>query len=437
MRRTIYEDLLKWKARDSRKPLILEGARQVGKTYILNAFGRNEYDNMLYINCHNNTFMNELFSVDFDISRILRGLSAYTEERIIAGKTLIFLDEIQEVPNGVASLKYFCENAREQHVVVAGSLLGISNTNNESYPVGKVDTLQLYPMTFEEFLEAMGKTELLNILLSMDWGLMKALDEKFKDLLRQYYFVGGMPEAVLTYVQENDLLRVRQIQKEILNAYSRDFAKHAGDETQRIRQVWESVPAQLSCENKKFIFGAVKKGARALDFEKAIQWLTEAGLVYKVERNREPVVPLMYYADRDAFKIYFLDVGLLGAMSLTPPREMLIGDNVFSEFKGAFTENYVLGQFITLDDFPVYYYSKDNSTQEVDFIVQANNKIIPVEVKAEENVKAKSLYTYINIDQKQHNLKGVRFSMKPFVDQEWMCNVPLYAVRSFMNAINN
>lgn len=435
MEREVYKKLIEWKNKSTRKPLILEGARQVGKTYILQAFGRNEYDNMIYINCHNNSFMKELFSIDFDMDRILLGLSAYAEQRITVGKTLIFLDEIQEIPNGLASLKYFCENAREQHVVVAGSLLGISNIEQESYPVGKVDTLKLYPMSFAEFLDAMGKKELLDIIQSLDWPLIQTLDEKLKDLLRQYYFVGGMPEAVSYYVETKDIISIRQIQKEILNAYSRDFAKHAGNETQRIRQVWESVPAQLARENKKFIFGAIKKGARANDFEKAIQWLIEAGLVYKVERNTEPRIPLKFYADKEAFKMYLLDVGLFGAMAETPPREMLIGDNVFSEFKDAFTENYVLEQMVTIEDLPIYYYSKDNSSQELDFIIQTNNKVTPVEVKAEENVKAKSLSTYINYDQKQYNLKGVRFSMKPFIDQGWMENVPLYAVKSYIRSL--
>lgn len=433
MKRKIYDSLLKWKASPDRKPLVLEGARQVGKTYILKEFGKAEYDNLIYINCDNNAFMRTLFEPDFNMERILRAISAYSFQSIIPGKTLIFIDEIQEVPKALTSLKYFCENAREQHVVVAGSLLGISNRIGESYPVGKVDILKLYPLTFEEFLWAKGADELCHLLNHRQWDVLRPLYTTLQDLLRQYFYVGGMPEAVLSFVTNNDVPKVRKIQKSILNTYDRDFAKHSGDETQRIRMVWNAIPGQLAKENKKFIYGAVKKGARAKDFEKAIQWLVDAGLVTKLSRCLNPAMPLSFYEDTNAFKLYLLDVGLLGALSNAPARLMLAENKVFVEFKGAFSENYVLQQLQSLDNIPIYYSSKDNSTMEVDFIVQTEKRIIPIEVKAEENVKSKSLRTFITIDHADKHLKGLRCSMLPYADQGWMENIPLYAVLGYFS----
>ena len=433
MERKIYDSLLKWKASSTRKPLVLEGARQVGKTYILKEFGRNEYDNLIYINCDNNAFMRTLFNQDFNMERILRAISAYTFQSIIPGKTLIFMDEIQEAAKALTSLKYFCEDAPEQHVVVAGSLLGISNREGESYPVGKVDILKLYPLSFEEFLWAKGAKDLCGLLNQRHWDVIRPLDAMLKDLLRQYFYVGGMPEAVLSFVTHNDVPKVRKIQKLILRTYDRDFAKHAGDETQRIRMVWNSIPSQLAKENKKFIYGAVRKGARAKDFEKAIQWLVDAGLVTKLTRCLNPTMPLSFYEDADAFKLYLLDVGLLGALADAPARLMFAENKVFVEFKGAFSENYVLQQLHTLGDLPIYYSSKDNSTQEVDFLVQTDERVIPIEVKAEENVKSKSLHTFVTVDHTDKHLKGLRCSMLPYADQEWMENIPLYAVLGYMS----
>lgn len=433
MRRLIYNKLLEWKSRGDRKPLILEGARQVGKTYILQEFGRNEFENLVYINCDHNEVVKQLFAVDFDVDRILRGLSSYTSQHIVAGKTLLFLDEIQELQGGVASLKYFCENARSLHVVVAGSLLGIFNTQGQSFPVGKVESLHLYPMSFEEFLLARGKDSLVSALSSLDWGVINPLHQLFVEELRQYYFVGGMPEAVLKWVDSDDVAQVRMIHDQILEAYVRDFAKHAGGETQRVRMVWDSVPAHLARENKKFIFGAVKSGARASYFDKALQWLQEAGLIYKVENISNVELPLKFFSNRDAFKVFALDVGLLGAMSMAPAGEMLVSNNVFSTFKGAFSENYVLQQLKAAGERSVYYYSKQNSTLEIDFLCQRGNKMLPIEVKAETNVKAKSLSTF----SKTHSdkiIKSLRFSMQPFVDQGWMANVPLYAVESIVRS---
>lgn len=423
MKRLIYNNLLHWKDHPDRKPLVLLGARQVGKTYILNQFGKQEFDNMIYVNCHNNPFANTLFR-DFNIDRILYDVEQQYETRIVLGKTLLFFDEIQEVHNGLSSLKYFCEDKRDLHVVVAGSLLGISLRSDESYPVGKIDTLRMYPMTFEEFLLANSREKLCESLAERRWDNLTTSHETLIDYLRQYYFCGGMPEAVQIWVNHKDSRQVRRIQLEILDAYERDIAKHTRTMAQRIHQVWNSIPAQLAKENKKFIFGMLKKGARAADFELALQWLVDAGLVYRIERCKVPQLPLKFYADSSSFKIYLLDVGLLAAMSETAPQDILLGNRVFSEYKGTFSENYVLEQIKPTEVVNAYYFSKDNSHLEIDFLLQSDGRIIPTEVKAEENVKSKSLRTFV---QEQLGQKGLRFSMKPYVDQTWMENVPLYA----------
>ena len=432
MKREIYNQLKDWKLSESRKPLVMYGARQVGKTYIIKEFGNQEFDNMVYVNCYKNDIISQLFQGDANVERILIGLSAFAHQDIIPGKTLVFLDEIQEIPPVLSSLKYFCEDKPELHVIVAGSLLGVMNMKGESFPVGKVDIMHLYPMTYEEFLLANHEDQLLALLKSGDRMLINSLAPKFIEYLRQYYFVGGMPEAVLHFTQNHSPMETRKIQQNILSAYEADISKHTAELTQRVRMVWQSIPAQLARENKKFIYGAIRKGARAKDFEIAIQWLVDAGLVHKVERTRDIKIPLKFYADMDAFKLYLLDIGLLGALTQTPADQILIGNNVFSEYKGAFTENFVLQQIITLPDIPVYYYSKDNSTQEVDFIVQSGSKIIPIEVKAEENVKSKSLASFITRDFASCRLKGVRFSMLGYQDQGWMENVPLFAAREYV-----
>lgn len=433
MKRKLYNALIDWKNDPERKPLVLEGARQVGKTWLLKEFGKNEYQNLVYVNFHDDPEAQEIFRVDLKVDRIMYLLESITNQKITAGKTLIFMDEIQEAYRGLDSLKYFCENAREQHVVVAGSLLGTTHRKGESYPVGKVNLLTLYPMSFEEFLWAKGEEKIAEMLARADWEMLQILDFKVQELLRQYYYVGGMPEAVLQYTTKGDVNKVRRIHEEILRTYDNDFAKHAGDETERIRMVWESIPNQLAKENKKFIYGAVKEGGRARDFEIAIEWLVRAGLVYKIRRCKNPEMPLKFYEDFDAFKLYLLDVGLLGAMSKASPRLMLINNGVFTEFKGAFTENYVLEQLKSMDVLDAYYFSKDNSTQEVDFLVQTAERVIPIEVKAEENVKSKSLKQFVTVDHAEKNLKGLRCSMKPYIDQDWMENIPLYGVLGYIN----
>lgn len=426
MERSIYSSLKKWKESPTRKPLILQGARQVGKTYILKEFGAREYSEVVYINCDDNNDMQNMF-VDYDVDRIIRSLSAISGVSIKPSTTLLILDEIQEVERGLASLKYFCEKAPEYHVAVAGSLLGITLHEGTSFPVGKVDMLYMYPMDFEEFLLAMGKEQLVELLRSNSWAALTPLRGMLTELLRQYYFVGGMPEAVKAYVERGDIWEVRSIHSKIIDAYRNDMSKHAPkQQVQRINMVWNSIPSQLARDNKKFIYGALRKGARANDFEIAIQWLVDSGLVHKVHRISKPVVPLKFYEDMSSFKLFLLDCGLLGALSETPPEQILIGDNVFEEYKGAFTENYVLQQLKSLPRTFVYYYSNDNSTLEIDFVVQHDTHIIPIEVKAEENLRAKSLRQFVTDNPGLH---GVRFSMSDYREQDWLTNVPLWAVR--------
>lgn len=426
MERSIYSSLKKWKDSPTRKPLILQGARQVGKTYILKEFGAREYSEVVYINCDDNNDMQNMF-VDYDVGRIIRSMSAISGVSIKPSTTLLILDEIQEVERGLASLKYFCEKAPEYHVAVAGSLLGITLHEGTSFPVGKVDMLYMYPMDFEEFLLAMGKEQLVELLRNNSWTALTPLRGMLTELLRQYYFVGGMPEAVKTYVERGDIWEVRSIHSKIIDAYRNDMSKHVPkQQVQRINMVWNSIPSQLARDNKKFIYGALRKGARANDFEIAIQWLVDSGLVHKVHRISKPVVPLKFYEDMASFKLFLLDCGLLGALSETPPEQILIGDNVFEEYKGAFTENYVLQQLKSLPRTFVYYYSNDNSTLEIDFVVQHEAHVIPIEVKAEENLRAKSLRQFVTDNSGLH---GVRFSMSDYREQDWLTNVPLWAVR--------
>ena len=429
MERFIMQDLIAWKNRTDRKPLILLGARQVGKTYILKEFGRQEFENVAYINCDNNAMVRDLFAPDYNIDRIILTIGAITGVNIQAGKTLIILDEIQELHRGLSSLKYFCEDAREYHVAVAGSLLGLTLHQGESYPVGKVNTLTMYPMTYEEFLLARSKKQMLDILQSQNWTIIQGLRTLYIQYLREYYLVGGMPEAVEKFIETNDANSVREIQNEILRAYEKDISKHAPTEqVVRINQVWHSIPSQLAKENKKFIYGVVKQGARAKDYELAIQWLLDAGLIYKVSRVKTLGLPLKVHEDISAFKLFLLDCGLLGAMSKTPTALLLLPDNSNTS-KGDFTENYVCCQMESLREIPPYYYSKENSQLELDFVIQAGTNVYPVEVKAEENLQAKSLKTTLA---NNPGMMGLRFSMSDYRKQDNITNVPLYGIRKYM-----
>ena len=428
MYRNIIEQIREWKNKEGRKPLILAGARQVGKTYILRKFGEEEFDNVVYVNCEDNVLAKNLFVQDYNMQRIVLALGAIAGQSIEAGKTLIILDEIQEAPRGLSVLKYFCENAPQYHVAVAGSLLGITMHRGESFPVGKVDILHIYPMTFDEFLLAKGNRQLVDILRSKDWVTIKLLKSEYIKALREYYFVGGMPEAVGKFIETNDAVKVREIQKNILYTYQKDISKHVPtSESNRINMVWQSMPSQLVKENKKFIYGVAKPGGRAKDFEVAIQWLMDAGLVYKVERVNEAKMPLKFYVDISSFKLFLLDCGLLGAMSETPPEKLLVAENGMEESKGAFTENYVMSQLVATHDTSVFYYSND-AKLEIDFLIQHGNEIVPIEAKAEENLRAKSLSTFVASHSEMH---GLRFSMSDYREQDWMTNVPLYAITSY------
>ncbi|MDE6244325.1 MAG: ATP-binding protein [Treponemataceae bacterium] len=425
MERIVYKQLLEWKNSRTRKPFILQGARQVGKTWILKDFAKREYKNLAYISCENNERMRELFA-DYDTERIIRGISAVTMQSIIPGETLIFIDEIQEIPKAVSSLKYFCENQNEYHIAVAGSLLGIALHEGESFPVGKVDVIQLYPMNFEEFILALGKEKLLEILKSRNWNEISMMKTELIENLRMYYFTGGMPEVVDLFVKTQDIAKVRALQNRILADYALDISKHAPKtEIPKISLVWNSIPSHLAKENKKFVYGALRKGARAAQYEDAIQWLVNAGLAYKITRVSKAAMPLHFYEQTDVFKLFMHDCGLFGAMSKTPPDLILLGSKVFEEYKGAFTEQFVLQQLKAMEDVFIHYYTNDDSTLEIDFLLQCGNKILPVEVKAEENLQAKSMKSFLA---KNPDLHGVRFSMSPYREQERMTNIPLYAV---------
>ena len=425
MRRDAMQQLYDWKEKTTRKPLIVRGARQVGKTWLMKEFASSAYRQFAYINFEDNEVMKDVFQKDFDVERILMAIQLVTGI-VVDTETLIIFDEIQEAPRGLTALKYIQEKATQYHVVAAGSLLGIAMHSNDSFPVGKVDFMDLYPLSFSEFLEAVGQEAFARLLAKKDWGLIAAFRSKLIDLLKQYYYVGGMPEVVNAFINHKDYAEVRQLQQTILDSYDRDFSKHAPiAEVPRIRMIWRSVPAQLAKENKKFIYGVVKEGARAKDFELAIEWLIDAGLIYKVSRVKKAGIPLSAYEDFSAFKLFLLDTGLMGAMSGLPPQALLEGNVLFSDYKGAITEQYVLQQLKSVKGLSIYYWSSDTSRGELDFLLQKDVSVIPVEVKAEENLQSKSLRFFV---EKNAGLHGVRFSMSDYRKQEWMINYPLYSV---------
>lgn len=426
MERFVLQRLKEWKERKDRKPLIVNGARQVGKTWALREFAKREYAKEAYIICRKNELVEQVFKQDFNVERILLSLSAIIHVDITPGDTLIILDEVQEIPEAIEALKYFCENAPEYHIAVAGSLLGVALHAGISFPVGKVQTMRLFPMDFEEFLMAMGEEQLLKLMHSHDYELMNAFHEKLKDLLRQYYYVGGMPEVVKAFVENKLLNQVRSLQNEILSNYASDFSKHApSQEVPRIDMVWQSILGQLSKENKKFVYGVLKKGGRAKEFELAIQWLVDAGLVYKITKVSKPELPLKFYEDLSAFKLYLCDCGLMGAMADTPAKEVLLGDTIFTEYKGAFSEQYVLQQLLATGLQHVYYYSSDTSRMEMDFLIQRDGVLLPIEVKGGTSVKATSLHHYL---MEHPDISAIRYSMLPYRQQANITNMPLYGV---------
>ena len=426
MRRFALEKLKKWKDSESRKPLIIRGARQVGKTWLMKEFGRECFENVAYVNFDSNVRMKGVFEGQIDIERIILAIEIETGVTIERENTLLIFDEIQEVPRALSSLKYFYENAPEYAIVAAGSLLGVAMHKKTSFPVGKVDFMDLYPLNFQEFLCALGEERYVDILQGKDTDMVNTFKDKYIDRLREYYYVGGMPEVVQTYVDTRNFKKVRELQKNLINYYQQDFSKHAEmNLVTRLNLVWNSIPMQLAKENKKYIYGQVREGARAKDFELAIQWLLDCGLIHKVQRINKPSLPLKAYMDLNAFKVFLLDIGLLIAMTDLDVKVILEGNKIFTEFKGALTEQYVLQQLISENGVMPYYYSATNSQGEIDFVVQGKTSVIPIEVKAEENLRAKSLKAFCD----KYNLKfAVRTSMSDYRKQDWMTNIPLYNI---------
>ena len=426
MQRFLMDELVKWKEKTNRKPLILKGARQVGKTWLMKEFGRMHFKKVAYISFYNNQRMKNVFEQDYDIERIMININLETHVEVTPEDTLIIFDEIQEAPRAMESLKYFCENTPEYAVIAAGSLLGVAIHAGISYPVGKVDSLELYPMNFREFLYAMGESQLAELLTKKNYTYITDFKAKYIFWLKNYYYVGGMPEIVRFFSEHKDYDEVRNLQNAIIEQYENDFGKHTpSGELPRIRMVWNSIPLQLAKENKKFFFGKMREGARAKDFELAIEWLQDCGLITKVYKVSKPAVPIKAYIDFSSFKLYLLDVGLLGALSELDAESILEGNSIFTEFKGALTEQYVLQQLVSDSSYKPYYYAGEKSTYEVDFIIQKGKSVVPIEVKAEDNLRAQSLKFYREKFSPEY---AVRTSMADYREQEWMVNLPLYAI---------
>lgn len=424
MERTLLKKLSAWRVSKNRKPLIIQGARQVGKTWLMKTFGAKEFEQVIYLNFESSERLKNIFSTDFNIQRIISVIEIESNKKIDSKNCLLIFDEIQEAEKGLTALKYFYEQAPEYFIIAAGSLLGISMQKNNSFPVGKVDFLQLFPMSFTEFLDNSGEAMLVNQLADKNWEVLETFHEKLVEKLRLYYFVGGMPEVIADYIENTNLETVRAIQKKIIIGYENDFAKHAPNEiVPKIKMVWQSLISQLSKENRKFIYGQIKKGARAKDFEAAINWLADAGLVLKVNRIEKPTLPLNAYADFDAFKLYLLDIGLLNAIGNVDQKILLEKNNILTEFKGALTEQFVCQQLKIKKE--IYYWSIANASAEIDFVLQNKNEIIPIEVKAEENLKSKSLKVYV---EKFSPKIAIRTSMSKYRVESWLTNIPLYAI---------
>ena len=426
MERFVTEKLKTWKEKPYRKPLVLLGARQVGKTWIMKEFGKQFFKNTAYISFYNNSVAKNLFEEDYNVKRLIPSLSILCGFNITPGDTLIIFDEIQEAPKAFESLKYFCEEAPQYHIIAAGSLLGVALHKGISYPVGKVELIHLYPLSFREYLCALGEKPLSDALILRDFSLIDSFAQRYIYHLKNYYFTGGMPEVVEAFRKNTDYTEVRDIQKSILDQYRGDFGKHTDErELIRINMVWDSIPMQLAKENKKFFFGKIKKGSRSSEFEVAIQWLCDSGLVYKVNRVNEPKVPLASYKDFSSYKLFVLDTGLLCAMSGLDAKSVIDGNTLFVEFKGALAEQFVLQEIISSTDYTPYYYGNESATFEQDFLIQKEMNIVPVEVKAQTNVRSQSLKAFYD---KYKPPLSVRFSLLPYCNQGWMVNIPLYAV---------
>jgi len=429
MERELFTKLERWMNKKNRKPLIIQGARQVGKTWIMKEFGARFYENTVYINFDNNKAMKDVFDLDFDLKRILSAIKIEYGKSFQAENTLIIFDEIQEAPKALASLKYFYENAPQYSIIAAGSLLGVALHQGTSFPVGKVDFLKLCPMSFNEFILAVGEKGLHEALRSQDYELINAYAGKYTDLLKKYYYVGGMPEVVQTYIDSDDLFEVREIQNNLLQYYEEDFSKHAPKEVvPRIMMVWNSIPSQLAKENRKFMYGALREGARAKDFELAIQWLEDAGLILKSYRVSKPDIPLIAYMEMNSFKMFMFDVGLLTAKVGLSARLLLEGSRIFEEFKGALTEQYV-AQELHAAGYPLYYFATARSTGEIDFMLQGDLDCVPIEVKAEQNLRARSLRAFCD---KYKPGMAIRSSMSNYKQEDWLTNVPLYMLAEYL-----
>ena len=426
MQRYALKHLIDWKNKKNHKPLVIQGARQVGKTWLIQEFGKKYYEQVAYINFDVDVKSREIFDVDYDTERLIMDIGLATKTKINAENTLIIFDEIQECPRALTSLKYFRENAPQYDIIVAGSLLGVACHEGTGFPVGKVSFMNLFPLSFEEFLLAMGEERFVELLNKKDFKTIKLFNNKYEKLLKQYCYVGGMPEIVQDFVENKDFESVRNLQKEILSAYEEDFTKHISANTvAKIRLLWKSIPAQLSKENKKFIYGAAKEGARARDFEAALSWLINSGLVYRVNKITKPDLPITAYEDFNSFKLFVLDVGLLGAMTDLQADTIIDGNRIFEEFKGAITEQYVLQQFKTIKDLPVFYWSNETSRAEIDFVIQIKSDVVPVEVKAERNLQAKSLKVYMEKFKPNY---AIRTSMADYKKTDNLIDLPLYVI---------
>lgn len=433
MERLALETLKKWKTNSNKKPLIIKGARQVGKTWIMKEFGEKYYQSVAYINFDGNEKMKNLFELDYDIERIISGLELESGIPIEKQKTLIIFDEVQEVPKALSSLKYFYEEQPDYHIVAAGSLLGVALHEGTSFPVGKVDFLELYPLDFKEFLMATGNQKYLNLIEKQNFDLLESFKNKVIELLKIYFIVGGMPEVVFNYTQNKNILETREIQNKILASYEQDFSKHAPNNiVPRIKMLWNSIPSQLAKENKKFIYGLIRQGSRAKDYELALSWLIDCGLIYKVTRVNKPGIPLKHYEDISAFKLFVLDIGLLNAMSELDPKIVLEGNKLFEEFKGSCTEQYVSQQLIA-SDIGIYYFTNDLSKGEIDFIINYNGMVIPIEVKSSNNLNSRSLSSFVS---KYDIKKAVKFSLGSYKQNEIVINIPLYSANYLINIIN-
>lgn len=435
MQRYALKHLISWKNKKNHKPLVIQGARQVGKTWLIQEFGKKYYEQVAYINFDVDVKSREIFDVDYDTERLIMDIGLATKTKINAGNTLIIFDEIQECPRALTSLKYFRENAPQYDIIVAGSLLGVACHEGTGFPVGKVSFMNLFPLSFEEFLLAMGEERFVELLNKKDFKTIKLFNNKYEKLLKQYCYVGGMPEIVQDFVENKDFESVRNLQKEILSAYEEDFTKHIPANTvAKIRLLWKSIPAQLSKENKKFIYGAAKEGARARDFEAALSWLINSGLVYRVNKITKPDLPITAYEDFNSFKLFVLDVGLLGAMTDLQANTIIDGNRIFEEFKGAIAEQYVLQQFKTIKDLPVFYWSNETSRAEIDFVIQIKSDVVPVEVKAERNLQAKSLKVYMEKFKPNY---AIRTSMADYKKTDNLIDLPLYALENIKNLGTN